>query len=274
MQPALTGLFTRHRLPVRSLFLCSVGLCSVGLCSLGLWSCSSEQSSPRTASSSTEPENEPAKLEESPSSDGTESSTRSEDIPAESPTQEPPAPNEELSDAEAEALAAIEASAPQDSQQPEREILYRVTPQGLHVEIEGADFVPTAEAVRVGGGWGLVLSAEATADAPLVLYSPKEGPLAFGGKVQRKSGRIESFGDTREGGKNLSLGPDSPQSFSKKWPIAGVSPLAVGEELELHVGLWGLGTSSEDRRPVRKFVTVKMRAGPNGAQPIIEPPPQ
>lgn len=187
---------------------------------------------------------------------------------------QPPAANEELSEAEAEALAAIEATEPddRDEAQAKREIIYRLSPEGLHVEVEGADFEPSVEAIRVEEGWGIELSVEATAQSDLVLASPPAGPLAFGGKVQRRSGKIESFGDTRESGEDVSLGPESPRSFSKKWPIAGVAPLAVGEELELQVGLWGLGRSGEDQRPVRKFVVVKMRADSHGAQPILEPP--
>src|SRR5690606_16963842 len=123
-------------------------------------------------------------------------------------TAEPPPANAALSAEEAEALAAIDESTPTDEvapegSLPEREVVYRLTPQGLHVEVLGADFSPVARAERKASGWGLILSVEATAEDPLILLSAKDGPLAFGGSVKRSSGEVERFGDRREGGGDI-----------------------------------------------------------------------
>jgi len=160
----------------------------------------------------------------------------------------------------------------QDSDKEKREVVYRVSPDGLKVEVMGAQFSPIAKAVRVGKGWGLELTVQARTDAELILFSPKTGPLAFGGKVKRSS--VEKFGDRREGGAEVNLTPGKLVSFSRTWPEKGAPPLLAGEELELHVGLWGIGQSTEDRRPLTRFVVIQMKADRNGARPQIQPPGQ
>lgn len=196
-----------------------------------------------------------------------------------SPPPEAPSANSDLSAAEEEALAAIEAEfdEPLDDGSgavPKRDIVYRLTQQGLHVELEGADFAPVAKSKKVPGGYGLELSVQATSNAELMLLSPLDGPMAFGGKVIRASGEVETFGDRRSDGGSLPLAPDIPQTFKRSWPIPGVDALAPGDELLLQVGLWGLGQDESSRRPVRKFLVVKMKASANGATPIVEPPAQ
>lgn len=193
---------------------------------------------------------------------------------------------EELSAAERDALQAIEqeeaaseaeresgTEAEEPPEYDQREIVYHVTSQGLRIEVDSAKFHPTAEAVRRSGGWGVELHVKAEAEEPRVLLASQSGPLALGGRVTRKSGKVEQFGDRRDAENEISFGPDSPAEFSQTWPDE-LAPLAPGDALELHVGLWGLGPTPETRRPLRRFVLVKMRAGPSGAQPVIQPPPQ
>lgn len=206
------------------------------------------------------------------------------EAPPPTAAEEPaPADEEELSAEEAEALRAIEESAaagdaeagseasPSDAQ---RNITYRVSPDGLRVQLEGVTFTPSAKAVRVGGGWGLELTVEAESSGTRSLASPTRGPLAFGGKVLRRGSDVETFGDERKGSGDLLLAPGEPAKFSRKWPSDGQKPLTASDELELHVGLWGFGATPEDRRPVRRFVVVKFKPGSTGSAPQIEPPPQ
>lgn len=189
-------------------------------------------------------------------------------------------PEDDLSQDEADLLAQIEteaALAESESMQadggdtPEgREIIYRVSPDGMRVLIGDAEFIPYAVAVRTAGGWGLRLTVDAKTTSQMVLFAPTQGPLAFGGVVKRPE--PDKFSDKREGGSEVILAPGEPVSFSRSWPPPGQPGLRAGEELELHVGLWGLGTSSEDRRPINRFAVVKMTASASGAKPIVQPP--
>jgi len=206
------------------------------------------------------------------------------DAPAASaPAAEPRPPVESESDAASEAemmeqiaeqerLADAEAhpeNQPSDEYVP-REVLYRVSPDGLKIQVEGAEFRPKAEAIKVKGGYGVVISVEASSNTPLVLLNPAGGPLAFGGYVRRPD--KETIADTRKGEDEIALSPGASQTLKRTWPAAGKSPLFYGQKLELQVGLWGLGPNSDDRRPVLKFFAVRMRVDEGGAHPIVEPP--
>ncbi len=174
--------------------------------------------------------------------------------------------------AEQERLADAEAhpeEAPSGQYVP-REVVYRVSPEGLKIQVEGAEFRPQAQAIKTKGGYGVIISVEATSNTPLVLLNPTGGPLAFGGYVRRPD--KEKITDTRQGEDEISLSPGAPQTLSRTWPAAGHSPLFYGQKLELQVGLWGLGPNSDDRRPVLKFFAVRMRVDEKGATPIVEPP--
>jgi hypothetical protein len=202
---------------------------------------------------------------------------------AESP--EPAAPqssDEELSDDEADLLAQIEESAniadaqaaaasegPSTSPDGEREIVYRVSQDGLKVQIEGAEFFPEVEAVKVGGRWGVKLRVQAMTKSERILLTASSSPLAFGGFVRR--GEKERITDKRDGGADISLEPGSTLEFKRTWPGTGEQGLAPGEELELHVGLWGYGEKGATR-PVRKFLVVTMVATEKGATPKMQPP--
>lgn len=151
-----------------------------------------------------------------------------------------------------------------------REVLYRVSPNGLKVQIEGSEFIPTAKAIKIDGRWGVQLSVTASTDAERALLSPSGGPLAFGGQVNR--GKVEKFGDKREGSEIMTLDTDGPVTFTRTWPAEGEKGLAPGESLELQVGLWGLGPDAETMAPVRRFIVVKMTADTKGAEATIQPP--
>jgi hypothetical protein len=175
-----------------------------------------------------------------------------------------------IADSEAAQASGESGNAPLDGDgPPERETVYRVSPDGLKIQIEGAEFVPKAEAIRVSGGWGVKLTVQATTKEERILYSAEQGPLAFGGYVSRSS--REKFGDKRGGGGPMTLAPGPATQFSRTWPSAGEKGLASGETVELHVGLWGFGANEKDTRPVHKFVVVKMVGG-QGATPVITPP--
>ena len=212
---------------------------------------------------------------------GTDPNTGPAQAPAEAPSAE-----SEVSDEEAEALAAIAAEeeamtdapmtgdASPGEADPARNITYRVSQEGLRVEVEGAEFVPTAKPVRISGGWGVELSVDAPAPESKVLFSPESGPLAFGGRVIPASGQVDSFGDQRVGGSDVSFGAGAPHKFSRTWPSDGAQALKKGDKLELQVGLWGFGGNETSRRPVRKFIVVNMTAVGTSPLPLIEPPPQ
>lgn len=151
-----------------------------------------------------------------------------------------------------------------------REVLYRVSQRGLKVQIEGSEFLPKVEAVKINGRWGVRLTVTATTEAERALLSPDRGPLAFGGQVKR--GTVESFGDQRSGNDVLLLTPEAPITFARTWPGSGEKGLLPGESLELQVGLWGLGPDAETLGPIRRFVVVRMTADQQGAQPIVQPP--
>jgi hypothetical protein len=160
-----------------------------------------------------------------------------------------------------------------DGRTSTRDVTYRSTPEGLRIEVEGVEFMPKAQPVKVKGGWGVKITLEATAgDEPRYLLNPKNGPLAFAGVVKRK-GEEENFGDKRDGDGNAELGPGQTESFTSNWPAKGqgAQPLWWGNELTLDVGLWGLGRTQDARRPIKKFFTLKMVAG-NKPQPVIQPP--
>jgi hypothetical protein len=195
-------------------------------------------------------------------------------------SQTPPA-EENVTDDEAALLAEIEASADaadaeaaatDSGGKDEREVVYRVSQDGLKIQINGAEFIPKAEAVKVAGRWGVKLTIEATAEGERLLLAPRKGPLAFGGVVDR--GSPSKFGDKREGGGDMKIIPGQSLTFSRTWPDGDQKGLAPGEKLELHVGLWGYGVDEANRRPVNRLLVIKMVADQAGAQPLIQPPGQ
>jgi hypothetical protein len=183
--------------------------------------------------------------------------------------REPPPPPDVQNDP-----AVAPAEPPPTSSDEQRNIRYVQTPEGLRVEVLGVKFVPKAEAVRSPSGIGLKLTLEATAGESRSLLSPKHGPLAFAGVIKRKGkSEPEPFGDERKGEGELLLDSQKPTKIVREWPGPKGGALGNGDVLELDVGLWGLGTSAEDRRPIKQFLRVKVVVENWKGRARVEPPP-
>lgn len=155
-----------------------------------------------------------------------------------------------------------------------REVRYLVKPDGLQIDVAGTRFRPRATAVSLGGGWGIQIEVEASADDDQQhsLLSGTDGALAFAGAVSRRGSSVR-FKDQRGQGEEQLLFPGAPITLSRTWPEGtGQKPLGVGDEIDLHVGLWGLGEDATSRRPVLKFFRVHMKVGDGTPQPKLTPP--
>ncbi len=80
--------------------------------------------------------------------------------------------------------------------------------------------------------------------------------------------------DKREGDGEKLIGPGESVKLKRRWPDSGgEKPIVAGQTVTLEVGLWGLGPDADQRRAVRDFFQIKMRAGQGKPQPVISPPP-
>jgi hypothetical protein len=188
---------------------------------------------------------------------------------------EPAAAKEKPPLTEAEKLAAAEKQRTGEAPRV-REVLYKVTPEGLVIDVDGVRFKPRAEAVkRPDGGYGIRLTVEAEAmdDDTHVLLSPENGPLSLAVKVFDKSGKERAqHGDQRIGDEPQFIMPGGPLTLTREWPSGSVKgPLWWGEKVTLHVGLWGLGKANEKGRPMKKFFIVEMVGGAK-PQAVLSPP--
>lgn len=193
--------------------------------------------------------------------------------PASPPADAPPA-DAPAADAAAEPDAEAKPAAPDKDPNAARTVKYVVTPEGLKIEVAGVRFLASAEAKQIAQGWGakVTLKAEATDGKEHVLLNPKNGPIAFAAAVFKKgSTEAERIPDARDGDAELKLG-SSPTTFSRQFPAKGGRVLAMGETLDMEVALWGLGDSSEARRPVKQFFHVKMKVDKGKPKAIVEPP--
>ncbi len=160
-----------------------------------------------------------------------------------------------------------------------REIVYRVTPQGLVIEIDGIHLRPEAKPFKyASGAYGidLVVKAESFDGRQYWVSKPNEGPLSIAGKVESGNtragkGTSARFADQREGSGEEAVLEGHPQSFKQRWPGRGQPKLWAGQTVTLEVGLWGVRAESERERPVRRLFVVKMVAGPR-SQAVITPP--
>jgi hypothetical protein len=190
--------------------------------------------------------------------------------PAETP--KPPEPTAGM-DAPPQSTGTGDATAAANPDE-QRNIRFIQTPEGLRVEILGVKFVPKAEAVKTPAGVGVKLTLEATANEARSLLSPQHGPLAFAGAVKRRGkSEAEAFGDERKGDGELVLEPSKPSKIVREWPGKQGGALGNGDVLELDVGLWGLGTTAADRRPVKQFLRIKVVVENWKGRAKIEPPP-
>ncbi len=155
-----------------------------------------------------------------------------------------------------------------------REVVYRVTPKGLVIEIDGVHLRPAAKPFKdKSGAYGveLVLEVESFDGRQYWVNQPKEGPLSIAGKVEAGGGKVSRFGDERHGDKEEVVMSGEPRRFKQRWPGHGQPKLWAGQTLTLEVGLWGVRAESERERPVRRLFVVKMVAG-NKSQAVITPP--
>jgi len=115
----------------------------------------------------------------------------------------------------------------------------------------------------------------ATANEARSLLAPKNGALAFAGNVKRAGqSEPEHFGDEREGNGEEPLPAGTSVKLTREWPgKLKVRPLGNGDSLELDVALWGLGTTADDRRPVKQFLRVKAKVEKWKGRASVEPPP-
>jgi hypothetical protein len=157
-----------------------------------------------------------------------------------------------------------------------RDVVYRVTPAGLQIDIEGARFSPRATVKKLdGGAFGLELevTAESRDDRTHSLLTPALGPLSFAATLFDKSGKeVKRYNDRREGSEQTLLLPGNPLTLRRSWPSGEVrGPLWWGQKMRLEVGLWGFGTDGAEGRPVRKLFVVDLVAG-NNATALVGPP--
>jgi hypothetical protein len=187
-----------------------------------------------------------------------------------------PAAEEEASAEPASDPTPGDASDTSPDETAPRTVKYIMTTAGLEVEVESVRFMPKVSAIKSGNGWGVRIdvSAKVLDDEAHSLVDPKRGPLAFAGSVDR-GGEVLRISDKREGEGEILIAKGEKVAFSREWPgKGGDKPLTAGQTLTLEVGLWGIGPDADQRRPVRDFFQVKMRAGDKGKPtPVIMPPP-
>jgi hypothetical protein len=194
-------------------------------------------------------------------------------VPAPEPEPPPPPAAEASPEAEPAETPPAETK-PADDENQGRNIKYVVTPTGLEINVAGVQFVATASAIKVAGGWGVKVKAKASAKdgKPHRLLTPKHGALAFAGSVER-GGQAQRFGDKRDGDEAKTI-EEKQVELTRDWPgDSGEKPLKEGDKLTLDVGLWGLGEEDpESGRPVKQFFVVKMTAGKGKPDALVQPP--
>jgi len=142
------------------------------------------------------------------------------------------------------------------------------------IDVGGVRFVPKATAVKLGKGWGVevTVAAKVKDGATHHWLVPAQSALAFAGRVTR-GGKEERLSDKRVGSDDRLLTPGESVSVTRRFPGETSLALSASDSLELEVGIWGLGTTTENRRPVRRFFRVTFK-GAAGQSPrvAIEPP--
>lgn len=165
---------------------------------------------------------------------------------------------------------------------PSREVVYRMTSEGLVVEADGVRFKPSAKPVTLpNGGYGIELKVETEVldQRAHTLLSPPHGPLSLAAVIRDKNDQpVAQHGDKRQptsaGGQDDMeiLTPGATVTLERKWPSGNVKgPLWWGQKVRLMVGLWGLGSEEENPRPLKKLFVVDMVGGAK-AQALIQPP--
>ncbi len=178
-------------------------------------------------------------------------------------------------DAEIAALSKATATPAQSKNELSgREVVYRVTPLGLVIEVGGIHFRPVAKGFRDSRGhYGvdLTLTAESFDDRQYWLSKPQEGPLSIAGRIEGPAGKRQRFADERRGDGEEVVRSGAPRQFKQRWPGKGQPKLRPGETLTLEVGLWGVHADDERERPVRRLFEVKL-VGAQPPQAVVSPP--
>jgi len=194
--------------------------------------------------------------------------------PAE-PAQEiaPAAPSSDPTP-EADTAPAAKKPAKDDPDNRQRQIYYRTGTEGLVISIEGVELTVKAELNKLKtGAFGirLKMTVESKDDGMHTLLSPKDGPLAIGGVIKRKKGDSVPIVDKRDGEDEQFITPGAPLEFQVNWPGTDGPFAWYGDEVELQVGLWGIGNAGERRRPITKLCIVKLVAV-QGGKPVVMAP--
>lgn len=178
-------------------------------------------------------------------------------------------------DQDAHTARSVPPEEQSDAQKEQREIIYRVTPEGLIIELDNIRFEPSVKPVKQPSGtWGVEITivATSTGDHIYSLLSGNNGPIAVAGHVTKKGGTQVPFGDERQGTEEEFVTPGQPVELHRTWKGDGAAPpLLWGETLTLQVGLWGLGEGDAPRRSVKKMFEVSMVSGA-APKPLISPP--
>lgn len=155
-----------------------------------------------------------------------------------------------------------------------REIVYRVTPGGLVIELDGIHLRPVAKPFKdKNGAYGieLTLKADSFDGRQYWLSKPAEGPLSIAGKIESKGGKSTRFSDQRTGAEEEVVMEGASRTFRQRWPGRGQPKLWWGQTVTLEIGLWGVRAESNRQRPVQRLFVVKMVAG-NKPLAVITPP--
>jgi hypothetical protein len=184
-------------------------------------------------------------------------------------------------DADIAALSKATASGAErkpESKPPElggRDIVYRVTPQGLVIEVGGIHLRPEAKAVKEAGGTyavQLTLTAESFDERQYWLAKPVGGPLAIAGKIEAAAGQKQRFTDHKRGeAEQEVVRAGEPRKFKQRWPSKGQPKLRAGQTLTLEIGLWGVHADTEQERAVKRLFEIKL-VGADPPQAVISPP--
>lgn len=150
------------------------------------------------------------------------------------------------------------------------EVVYRVKPDGLTIEIAHATFIPSVKTKRVKGGYLVEIEVDAKTTEDLVITETEAGPLALAGKI--RGVEETKFGDKKQNPTDQAFTPERSRVWKRSWPNADQTPLTPGESAEIQVGLWGLGDTASSKRPVRKFFVVKVKVDAKGASALVEAP--
>ena len=196
--------------------------------------------------------------------------------PAAEDAAPPPAPEPAPADDAVSAEPAEESAPPPPAEDENqgRSIRYVVNPDGMRVRVAGVVLVPRAELVTRGGQSTIQVVVEASSEDGKThsILAPTGKELAFAGKVRRADGTEETFTDQREGDRDVSIGEGTDAKLSRTFPDKGKKPFKMGDEVELAVGLWGLGEDASSRRPVLGVCKVTLSFPRKTAKLKVVPP--